>query len=124
MDDGKTKGYCMDAFTRTIQGGARMKYKIEFELPDNDTVLENIKSAWVHWGVWGYSGDVHAKPVVEEERKNGKWIVLSVNDSRGRRTGYHLIQCVHCGFKKQIWHSADIPKFCESCGSEMRGTQE
>ena len=36
---------------------------IEFELPDNDTVLREIKTADVAWGIWGYSGCTKAKPV-------------------------------------------------------------
>lgn len=39
-----------------------MKYMIEFELPDNDTVLNEIKTADVRWQVWGYSGYTRAKP--------------------------------------------------------------
>ena len=53
-----------------------MKYVIEFDLPDNDTVLNNIKTAWVGWNVWGYSGTAHAKPK-QPERKKGKWIPVS-----------------------------------------------
>lgn len=37
-----------------------MKYTIEFELPDNETVLNEIATASVAWSVWGYSGT--AKP--------------------------------------------------------------
>ena len=40
-----------------------MIYTIEFELPDNETVIKNIKTARVSWGVWGYSGVTHAQPV-------------------------------------------------------------
>ncbi len=40
-----------------------MKYMIEFELPDNDTVLREIKTADVAWGIWGYRGYTKAKPV-------------------------------------------------------------
>ena len=40
-----------------------MKYMIEFDLPDNDTVLREIKTAYVAWGVWGYGGYTKAKPV-------------------------------------------------------------
>ncbi len=47
-----------------------MKYRIEFELPDNDTVLRNIKTADVGWAVWGYNGYTKAKPVQE-------WIPVS-----------------------------------------------
>lgn len=44
-----------------------MKYYIEFELPDNDVVLERIEHEWVKWGVWGYSGYAYAKPVAYEK---------------------------------------------------------
>ena len=40
-----------------------MKYIIEFELPDNDTIKEKIKTAFVRWSVWGYSGFTNAKPM-------------------------------------------------------------
>ena len=39
-----------------------MKYTIEFELPDNDTVLREIKTEYVRWQVWGYAGYTMAKP--------------------------------------------------------------
>lgn len=38
-----------------------MKYTIEFELPDNDTVLKEIKTQSVKWSVWGYSGYCYVK---------------------------------------------------------------
>lgn len=47
-----------------------MKYIIEFELPDNDTVKEGIKTAYVAWSVWGYSGFTHAKPVPPVQPEN------------------------------------------------------
>ena len=62
---------------------------------------------------------LEAKP----ERKTGMWIVFPIIDSRGRRTGDHVIQCVHCGFSKQIWHSSKMPKYCEECGSYNGGEQ-
>ena len=40
-----------------------MKYMIEFELPDNDTVQREIKTADVAWGIWGYRGYTKARPV-------------------------------------------------------------
>lgn len=49
-----------------------MKYRIEFELPDNDTVLEEIKTAFVTWSVWGYTGYTIAKPVRNEAPNRGK----------------------------------------------------
>lgn len=45
-----------------------MKYKIEFELPDNETVLSEIKTAFVEWAIWGYSGLARAKPVKEKKK--------------------------------------------------------
>ena len=48
-----------------------MKYTIEFELPDNDTVLEEIKTASVEWSVWGYSGTAKVK------HSSQQWIPVS-----------------------------------------------
>lgn len=42
-----------------------MKYIIEFELPDNETVKKQIKYCPVHWQIWGYRGDTIAKPKAE-----------------------------------------------------------
>ena len=53
-----------------------MKYRIEFELPDNDTVIKNIEHANIYWCVWGYSGYTHiinsksCKDCKGEEKKN------------------------------------------------------
>lgn len=46
-----------------------MKYTIEFELPDNETVLQGIKNEYVKWAVWGYSGLSKAKPVSKKKQK-------------------------------------------------------
>lgn len=43
-----------------------MKYTIEFELPDNETVKKQIKYCPVHWQIWGYCGDTIAKLKVED----------------------------------------------------------
>lgn len=45
-----------------------MKYKIEFELPDNETVLSEIKTDFVEWAFYGYSGLARAKPVKEKKK--------------------------------------------------------
>ena len=84
-----------------------MKYVIEFDLPDNDTVLNNIKTAWVGWNVWGYSGIAHAKPK-QPERKKGKWILVTDNN------GQHCV-CDHCG----EWKYHQGQKFCGECGYIM-----
>ena len=55
-----------------------MKYKIEFELPDNETVLKNIGHSYVEWRVWGYSGLAIAEPKTEncsEKPNNCEWSV-------------------------------------------------
>ncbi len=70
-----------------------------------------------------YREQIEALPPAQPKR--GKWVVFPVDDRLGRRTGHHLIQCPHCGFRKQIWHSSKMPLFCEGCGSDMReGEQE
>lgn len=40
-----------------------MKYKIEFDLPDNETILKEIKTEPIKWAVWGYNGYAFATPV-------------------------------------------------------------
>ena len=57
-----------------------MKYKIEFDLPDNDTVMKNIKTANVYWGIWGYCG--YAKPV-PIRRENEKTDNSSIDTDNG-----------------------------------------
>ena len=47
-----------------------MKYKIEFELPDNETVLKEIKTSPVKWAVWGYTGYCIAKPIKKQRKTN------------------------------------------------------
>lgn len=43
-----------------------MKYKIEFELPNNETIQKEIGGAYVRWGIWGYSGIAKAEPIEDE----------------------------------------------------------
>ena len=83
-----------------------MKYVIEFDLPDNDTVLNNIKTAWVGWNVWGYSGSAQAKPK-QPERKKGRWFWTD-----------GMYACDQC-------HEVLDEKspFCPMCGADMRGEQ-
>lgn len=88
-----------------------MKYVIEFDLPDNETVLHNIKTAWVGWNVWGYSGNAYAKPK-QPEREKGEW---KYSNHYGNR--YRV--CPFCKMERKDdlstgWH------FCPNCGSEMR----
>lgn len=45
-----------------------MKYKIEFELPDNKTVLKEIETSPVQWTIWGYTGYCIAEPIKKTEK--------------------------------------------------------
>ena len=45
-----------------------MKYKIEFELPDNETVLKEIETSPVKWVIWGYTGYCIAEPIKKTEK--------------------------------------------------------
>ena len=49
-------------------GDEIVKYKIEFELPDNETVLKEIKTSPVKWAVWGYTGYCIAKPIKKTKK--------------------------------------------------------
>lgn len=82
-----------------------MKYTIDFELPDNDTVLKNIKSTFVEWTVWGFSGYCKAKPA----EKNGHKINLRQYPSAWK--------CSECGSK----HFDFDDKYCSQCGADVRG---
>lgn len=43
-----------------------MRYKIDFELPDNETIQKEIKKTLVQWNFHGYSGTCFAEPEPEE----------------------------------------------------------
>lgn len=69
----------------------------------------------------------HLKPAEEAELetqipKEGEWMVYPLNDFMGRRTGYHRIVC-KCGYEKTLLHNNKLPRFCENCGSRMKGEQ-
>ena len=81
-----------------------MRYTIEFELPDNDTVLSEIGSTYVEWAVWGYSGSAIPKPV--KKRESLKMLPCKCGCKRREywcssgEIGYGL-RCVKCGFS--VW---------------------
>lgn len=64
-----------------------MIYTIEFELPDNETVIKNIKTARVSWSVWGYSGVTHAQPVDKDTN-------VPVKDCISRQAAIEVIDAV------------------------------
>lgn len=84
-----------------------MKYIIEFELPDNETVLKDIKTDRVNWSIWGYSGQAKAKPALKEQEA-----VPVV-----QREFMHLLFwcCGSCGVA--ITHG---DKFCRNCGKAVK----
>ena len=45
-----------------------MKYRIEFELPDNEEIQRKIDFTYVNWSVWGFSGIAKAKPIEDESQ--------------------------------------------------------
>lgn len=88
--------------------GRSMKYIIEFELPDNDTVLNNIGSAIVQWSVWGYSGWTHAKPV-----RHGHWRKVSLPSE------HDAWRCSECG--ELVYGQTN---YCHHCGADMGNGKE
>lgn len=92
-----------------------MRYKIEFELPDNDTVLKEIKHASVGWQIWGYSGIAKPVPSIDaEERKKGTWIV-------DHKFTYKLFP-VYCSNCHRMGKPTD--NYCPNCGADMRERKE
>lgn len=87
-----------------------MKYIIEFELPDNETVLKEIKTDRVNWSIWGYSGQAKAKPIlIEQEAKRP--VVRKKN-------GYWDYVCPICGSRdEELFREW---KYCPYCGSEVK----
>lgn len=85
-----------------------MKCIIEFELPDNDTVLKDIKVEPVHWTYHGYSGYCKAKQ--KAERKKGKW-------KNYIEDGY--LECPFCGAATNCDGDIEELHFCFSCGARL-----
>ena len=78
-----------------------MKYTIEIEIPDNETMLEEMKTASVHWQICGYSGDARAKPKEDEEKARLK-NMCRVLFNRCRAAGsFDGQMCVFCGMKEE-----------------------
>ena len=82
-----------------------MRYMIEFELPDNDNIFQEIKNAYVSWAVWGYSGICRATPSIDVAKvRHGKWCkknYWSAGIGMGESYGY--------------WYS------CSECGKQVKG---
>lgn len=79
-----------------------MKYTIDFELPDNETVLKEIKTNRVNWSIWGYNGQAKAKPILKEQEP------VCVYEAK-------INKCVCGNIVNRYYH----PKFCGYCGKEL-----
>lgn len=87
-----------------------MKYSIEFELPNNKTIEDELQGSYVSWSIWGYSGIAKAKPVAEP--KKGRWII------HGEPPMY-VIECSFCGQKYFNHVGQSLAKYCSNCGTKM-----
>ena len=85
-----------------------MKYTIEFELPNNKTIEDELQGSYVSWSIWGYAGVAKAKPV--EEPKKGRW---KRNDNGTyscsrcqswipEEQHYYACYCIYCGAKMEV----------------------
>lgn len=97
-----------------------MRYKIEFELPDNDTVLKEIKQASVGWTIWGYSGLAKAVPSIDAV-KHGIWIE---ENTRTRSSKFYCSVCHRTAYDPQPTRIAGWVKrcryaYCPNCGAKM-----
>lgn len=64
---------------------------------------------------------------MNDELKHGHWIV--VEKQRGNDTDGHwterLLKCSICDYERRhSWLRCEQPKYCENCGSDMRGEQK
>ena len=92
-----------------------MKYKMAFDLPDNETIAKEIKTEPIKWTVWGYSGYAFAKPV-----KTAKWIKLT-GMAPPEYHGHKICSvCESFAPYNPIhpWREMLTP-YCPGCGAEM-----
>ena len=80
-----------------------MKYIIEIDLPDNETIKRVISKCPVHWQIWGYCGDTIAKPSIDIVRcKECRYFSVISDEEEG--TNYYM-----CG----VWsNDTDEDAFC------------
>ena len=88
-----------------------MKYKIEFDLPDNETVVTEIKTEPVKWSVWGYSGYAFATPVKGKKSKRQMEADNSVSPE--------IVRCKDCKhFKDNRCLNDDVHYSIDDCGCQ------
>ena len=99
-----------------------MRYTIEFELPDNDTVLSEIGSTYVEWAVWGYSGHAIPKPVKKREslKKKARWIKLD-GMAPPEHHGHKICSVCECMAPYDPLHVGReiLSPYCPGCGAKM-----
>lgn len=90
------------------------RYKIEFELPDNETVINEIIGQDVYWMVWGFGGHAKAERATDvRENVRGKW------DMKPDPYGFFdkISVCSECGMMTKM---RETYNFCPNCGADMR----
>ena len=97
-----------------------MKYKIEFDLPDNETIVKEIKTAPVQWAIWGYSGYAFATEVktltMEDVKKiNPPRIPTATEPRRIDGKHNHFIKCGNCNYDLLTGYL-----FCPHCGKAVK----
>ena len=89
-----------------------MRYTIEFELPDNETVLDRVQAIPIQWGFLGFGGQAKAKPST-----HAHWILGGAHEFDEGIT--NIMHCSNCkayfryqGRKKNV-------NYCYRCGAVM-----
>lgn len=84
--------------------------------------IDNVKKALLENGL-NLAHDVlhQAESVLKksiEERKTGRWIVITKMDGRT------LYECSVCGKRVIFDGLMDLPNYCDNCGAKMEGAEE
>ena len=99
-----------------------MKYKIEFELPDNEVVQKEIKHTRIKWMVWGYDG--YAKAIPSADRPQGEWIE-SFKRVEVKQGTYIGTKFVHDGWSCSECSEVVEKRYpnCPYCLARMKGAE-
>ena len=90
------------------------------ELIDREALKEELDQNYVRNEYCPYDAieDIIDSVPTIEERKTGKWIVITKMDGRT------LYECSVCG-KRVIYDDLmDLPNYCDHCGAKMEGAEE
>lgn len=97
-----------------------MKYAIEFDLPNNKTIENELPGAYVSWSIWGYAGVAKAKPVPSGESQVAKDTNVPANDFISRQAAInavHEIEHIDC----EGWELIDD---IEECLKQLPSAEE